>query len=68
MKRHPPIVCDPLRPLTADDAIASALSMIRGRVFGARGTEVKLVREVLRLAGFDIVAVADNDSGRSVLR
>ena len=54
VKRHPPIICNPLPPITADDVIALTLSMIRGRVFGPRSTEVKLLRLALRQSGFEI--------------
>lgn len=47
----------PARPSTisADDVLAQALSIIRGRVFGRRSTEVQLIRVTLRNHGFEIV-------------
>jgi hypothetical protein len=53
-KPHPPVVCkEPLRPRSpADEAIAMTLSMIRGRAFGPRDTEVKLMKRMLENAGW----------------
>jgi hypothetical protein len=42
-------------PVSAEDIIATALSVIRGQVFGKRSTEVKLIVELLRRKGFEIV-------------
>jgi hypothetical protein len=59
LRRAQPIVCaEPLPPLTADDVLALALSVIRGRVFGSRSAEVKLLRLALRRCGFDICRIA----------
>lgn len=55
--RAQPVICDPLPPITADDVLALVLSMIRGRVFGSRGAEVKLLRLALRQSGFEICRV-----------
>jgi len=57
VKHTRPIICDPLPPITADDVLALTLSIIRGRVFGARSAEVKLLRLALRNSGFEIVRV-----------
>jgi hypothetical protein len=53
-KPHPPIACkEPLRPTSpADDAIAETLSIIRGRAFGSRATEVKFLKQMLENAGW----------------
>ena len=60
-RKHPPVVCvePPPGARTADDVIAETLSMIRGRVFGKRSTEVVLLRQMLRNAGFDIYRLAE---------
>lgn len=52
-----PVYTDPLPPITADDVIALVLSMIRGRIFGSRSAEVKLLRLALRQSGFEICRV-----------
>lgn len=57
MKRYRPVICDPLPPITADDVLALTLSIIRGRVFGSRSAEVKLLRLALRNSGFEIVRI-----------
>ncbi len=51
-----PIACtEPLdKPLSSDDVLAFALSVIRGRVFGPRSTEVKFVKASLQKTGFEI--------------
>ena len=54
MTRAPPVICDPLPAVTADDVLALALSVIRGRIFGPRSAEVKLLRLALRQSGFEI--------------
>lgn len=55
----PPIACaSPLvKPRSVEDVLAQALSVIRGRVFGKRATEVGLIMELLRQSGFEIVKV-----------
>ena len=60
-RKHPPVVCaePPPGPRTADDVIAETLSIVRGRVFGKRSTEVQLLRQMLRNAGFDVYRVAE---------
>lgn len=58
MTRARPVVCtEPAARLCADDVLALALSMLRGREFGPRSQEVKLVRLALRQAGFEICRV-----------
>lgn len=57
--KHPPVICDPLPPIGADDVIAIALSIVRGRVFGPRSSEVKLIRLALRHQGFDVYRVCE---------
>jgi hypothetical protein len=51
LKHASPIICEPLPPITADDVLALALSVICGRVFGTRSAEVKLLRLALRQSG-----------------
>ena len=74
-----PIACrEPLhKPLTADDGIAAALSVIRGRIFGSRSAEVRLVRLMIEKTGFEIrpslkdvgsLATLSLDRSASVLR
>ena len=39
-----PVTAEPLPAITADDVLALTLSLIRGRIFGSRSAEVKLLR------------------------
>lgn len=41
----------------ADEVIALALSIIRGRVFGSRAAEVRMIRLALEKMGFRIVDI-----------
>lgn len=56
-KPHPPVVCAESlsTPTTAEDVIALTLSVIRGRIFGPRSTEVRLLRQALANSGYKIV-------------
>lgn len=46
---------DLVRPTDADDVLALALSMIRGRAFGRRSTEVQFLRLALERSGYRII-------------
>lgn len=53
--RQAPVTCPDLpSELSADDVLAVALSMIKGRVFGPISTEVKFIRLSLEKSGFEI--------------
>lgn len=58
MTRRPTfaIACkEPLhKPLTSDDVLAQALMIIRGRIFGPRSVEVRLINLLLNKTGFEI--------------
>ena len=57
-RSHLAVVCsEPLRTrATADDVIALALSVIRGRVFSRRSVEVQMIVLLLRKCGYEIVS------------
>jgi len=58
MTRLAPIACkEPLRPDRIDEVLARALSIIRGRAFGRRSTEVAFLRLAIEHNGFEIVEV-----------
>ena len=64
-----PIACTEQinKPVTSDESLAFALSIVKGRVFGSKAKEVEAVKLFLKMQGFEIVETR-NRCGARVIR